>query len=231
MLQHKRGQTLSEYGLIMGLALLVGLAGLFNLSGAVQNGFANILTSQAHPTTTIPGNAGQTAVTAHALNAQPNTQMPVVQGPQITTAGSSVQVSGANGGKVYANSQKLFEVAAAYQTSNPAIYNLLIQLGNSGLTLGGTLSEIEAGKTTSIESNFNLDYHDYSSLAAKLKTSKAFESLSPADQALVLSLTQNTTKMTIDALNGLGGEPATPASTVVKQNSTTTKGCGEKGHC
>lgn len=231
MFQHRRGQTLSEYGLIMGLALLVGLAALGNLSGSVQNGFANMLTSQAHPTTTIPGNAGQTMVTAPTVNAQPNMEAPVVQGPQVTTAGSSVQVSGANGGKIYANSQKLFEIAAAYQTSNPAVYNLLIQLGNSGLTLGGTLGEIEAGKITSIESDFNLDYHDYSSLAAHLKMSEAFKSLSAADQALVLSLTQNTTRTTIEYLNSIGGEPATPASTVVKQDSTTIKGCGEKGHC
>ncbi len=229
MFQHKCGQTISEYGLIMGLALLVGLAALFNLSATVQNGFANMLRGHS-ASSPIPGNAGQMAATP-AVNAQASMEMPIVQGSQITTTGSSVQVSGANGGKIYANSQKLFEIAAAYQANNPTLYNLLIQLGNSGLTLGGKLGDIEAGKTTVLESNFSLDYDDYSSLAAKLKTSKAFKLLSPADQALVLSLTQNTTKMTIDALNGLGGEPATPASTVVKQNSTTTKGCGEKGHC
>ncbi|MCE3235783.1 MAG: hypothetical protein K0Q50_1963 [Vampirovibrio sp.] len=229
MIQHKRGQTISEYGLIMGLGLLIGIAGLLNLSGSLQNGFSNMLMNHAHPNST-PDNASQ-PVTALAKNTQANTEMPVVQNSQTPTAGSSVQVSGANGGKVYANSQKLFAVAAPYQTSNPALYNLLIQLGYSGLTLGGKLSDIETGKTTSIENNFNLDYHDYSSLAAQVKTSEAFKSLSPADQELVVTLTKNTTQTTIDCLNSIGGETIISASAVVQQNSTTIKGCGENGHC
>lgn len=236
MLQHKQGQTISEYGLIMGLGLLIGIAGLLNLSVTLQNGFSNMLTSPASSNPS-PGNAGQMAA-APTSKVQANTEIPVVQGPQITTTSSSVQVSGANGGKIYADSQKLLEIAAAYQTNNPTLSNLLIQLGNSGLTLGGTLSDIEIGKLTPLE--ISVDYGNYDSLGVKVKQSEEYKNLSPAEQVLVANLVDNTLETAMQSVKSATyqyGEPpiqgaaTIPASTVVKQNSTTIKGCGENGHC
>lgn len=139
-----------------------------------------------------------------------NLNMDVDNSPVATT-----QVSGSNGDydKVYASSKKLFDIAEKYKDSDPEVYKMIIKLGEQGQTVassmmgaannvkkqenaietvgGGTAVANASQAAEDASKNYNSQSGAYRDLwGMSVRTSTDFQRLSPADQALVTKLAE-----------------------------------------
>ncbi len=256
------GNTLTEYSIALGLVALIAVFGLKVLGPAIQSNVTEA--SQAKGTISIlsvsPGgvNASKaiSGVGGSASIPPPKTSMAYNSATPVQVAGSSsvIQVSGSNGssGKVYANSQKIFQIAQKYKDTDPATYNLIMKLGQQGQTVGtsmmgmansqfgqsNAINEFSGGTRVAQASqaaedaskNFNSQSNNYRDVwGFEVKTSPEYAAMSPEDQQTIYNLAeesvaamQNYTPTETDASN---------LASTVHDNGKKTEACGANGHC
>ena len=169
--------------------------------------------------------------------------------PSLATSSGVIQTAGSNGSsQVQANASKLIAYGNTLQSTNPALSNLIIQLGQQGQVLGQSFAS--QNKTSIIG-----QWVTFTALWSQLYSSPDYKVLSASDQAYVLSLTkdsaQQTANYTQTGYTDMGGvglpyvmasptatpaagvtPPSTPDATAkVTDNSNQTVVCGQNEAC
>jgi Flp pilus assembly pilin Flp len=148
-----KGQSLAEYGMVIGLVAAVGIAAVALLGGSLQDGLANINGGNATPSTLAitdapPGGVSSPGGTSglSTLIPPPGTgqeqicfqsgycaNIPVIDGTTVTT--------GANGGQMtHQFADVLSQIALQLQAdpnADPTLLSLITELANRGHNVGG----------------------------------------------------------------------------------------------
>jgi Flp pilus assembly pilin Flp len=182
-----KGQSLAEYGMVIGLVAAVGIAAVALLGGSLQDGLANINGGNATPSTLAitdapPGGVSSPGGTSglSTLIPPPGTgqeqicfqsgycaNIPVIDGTTVTT--------GANGGQMtHQFADVLSQIALQLQAdpnADPNLVNMITRVANAGHTIG----DIEAFFIHSYECCGTTNYTtNLSSLSSSITSTQTF---------------------------------------------------------
>jgi hypothetical protein len=269
------GQSVTEYGIVMALVAVVGILGVKLLGQALNLKFTAMVPGPAqvsfHPGTTAGSNNQDGSTQSAGLEnnsdgSSTNTDQ-VDHNTSDSTLGSNVSdspgpvlVAGSLGSEeqLQAYSEQLIQFASKFKQEEPDLYNLLVQLGQHGKTMGQQLTKYEKEPSSNMgnaimalsappgsaqtSSTYNqlsaVGQATVSSLMAysetwkKIQTSSEYNQLSPEDQATIIQLAQSSLQVTKGVMfpknAGQGGGSGT--QTVIN-NSNQIKHCGSKMQC
>lgn len=239
------GQSFTEYAFGIALVALVAVVGLVNLSKSINNGFTSILSKPSASTVkasaSAVGGVATGAQAASAVSLKSSNLSRLSAADLQNTHSTVVQVSGSNGGSdtVQANSQKLMDLAAKYQDSDPALANLILQLAQKGYSVANAMNHYDADRGIE-DSQFPLGGPNgvcpqYNSLWNQVQQSAEYGNLSADDQALVKLLAEDSYSRASDlffagAMTAIGKTATTnvrSSAQVVNSNSHSIRTCSD----
>lgn len=224
--------------------MVLTIPALMILGSSLRSQQANLL-GMLHRNKRTFRSTATTLITNNTYQARPdgttNTQATAnstISSNVETVKSEVVQVSGANGSKVLANSQEILKLAEQFQSSNPAVASMLVKLGNLGLNMGQALGEIESGEKRG-SGNVGPTHNSFARFWLEVQMSSDYQLLSPADQQLVASFANGAISTTenymSDASNFIANNGQSngnqSASQSVKDNSNAIKKCGQDDGC
>lgn len=218
--------------------------GTLSVLGAVQGGAGGSGGSSAGGGS---GNGAQSGGSAGGGARPPDMNMDTAEDSPAT-----VQVSGSNGDydKVYSSSQKLTQLAEKYKDSDPAVYDMIVKLGLQGQdvassmmgaannvnkqenaieTAGGGATVANASQAAEDASkNYNNQsaaYRDFWGMT--VRTSADFQRMSPADQATVTQLAEES-NVAMQQFTPTSNNAVSTANQV-DNNNQQVENCGRGG--
>ncbi|MDF3055507.1 MAG: hypothetical protein K0Q74_1414 [Gammaproteobacteria bacterium] len=241
MYPYRLGQSLSEYSLVLTLVGLAVIPALFTLSNSINWQLGNF-SGSLH--VKKPNNAAPALKSSASQSSSPHS---VPSKTSMTTKIQSVppmeeriQVSGSNGSsEVLMRGTHILQYAEKLKSTDPELSNLIIKLGQKGMTMAQSLSN---GNKKATEQ----DWNDFTDLWTDVYESSNYKKLSTADQAYVLALTNQSANLAAQFVgfgfafpdNGLTESSDytlpvlnTDPANQVAQNSNQTVKCGQNGKC
>lgn len=233
----RSGQSLAEYGIIITLVAIVGLAGLMLLGQGIHREFLALMGGQSIGTSASQPALQPQTTTVSSFATQQNTNQPTqeavsspMQQTVLSTPPATPQVSGSLGGNetVYANADATLDFAAKFQSTDPAVYNVLVKLGMKGKEMAQAIASGDTMKTSFTWDKFT-DIWIF-----EVYESGIYNQLSPADQKYILSLTNQSQVLAANYVGGVsmgatagldavgGGSTNTSTSTITTANGTST---------
>lgn len=250
-----KGQSLSEYSVVIALACIAGIGGLLLLGQNVNSIFRGMIQDKdgvqvGVSASTLHADKASAVFPPELGNTSPspgNNYNTSVSIASSTNDAKAVQTAGSMGDSknIYANTDAILEFAEKFR-GNPKIYNAIIKLAQKGKEMAQALATYESSQKENDYLMVERLWNQFTDIwLAEVYGSPVFQHLSASDQTYLRSLTSESARIAYyadgstgsftiagldDGTGSTAANPATGSANTIDNNSDITMECAD-GQC